>query len=192
MSDQITPIVPAPAAKRRTWLWWLLGGLGALSLLCVVGAVAVVFVLYQIGSRAALTAPATASGVMIYNPAANAQQDIDEALAAAKADGKLVLLDFGADWCPDCVVLARHMDSAAVKPYLDAHYVVVRVNVGQWDANLDIAKHYGDPIKKGIPAVVVVDNANTIIASTGGGELANARTSTSRDILALLEQWAGK
>lgn len=178
--------------KRHTWLWWLLGGLGALSLLCVVGSVVVVFALYQIGkSQMALTA-ASSSAVAIYDPLADSQQEIDQALDIAKRDNKLVLLDFGADWCPDCVVLARHMESVTVQPFLDDNYVVVRVNVGQWDANLDIVEQYGNPIAKGIPAVVVVDARNQVVASTGGGELASARTSTREEILMLLKQWVSK
>lgn len=192
MNDRFTPTPAAPAPKNRTWLWWLLGGLGTLSLLCVVIAIVAIFALYQVGSRVVPTASGGPGAVAIYNPAANAQVEIRQARATAKAEGKLVLIDFGADWCPDCVVLARHMESTTVKPFLEAHYVVVRVNVGKWDANLDISKQYGEPIKQGIPAVVVVDSSDTVIASTGGGELANARTSTSEDILALLKQWAAK
>jgi protein disulfide-isomerase len=68
----------------------------------------------------------------------------------------------------------------------------VRVNVGQWDTNLDIAKQYGDPIAKGIPAVVILRPDQQIVASTGGGELANARTASKQDILGLLQQWAAQ
>src|SRR5690348_4124707 len=42
-----------------------------------------------------------------YDEQANADQDISAALALAKTDNKYVLLDFGGNWCPDCIVLAR-------------------------------------------------------------------------------------
>jgi hypothetical protein len=49
----------------------------------------------------------------LYNKTADAKADIDAALALAKADGKRVLLDFGADWCPDCHVLAAYLNGTA-------------------------------------------------------------------------------
>jgi thiol:disulfide interchange protein len=142
------------------------------------------------GRPSGAPAPTAAPRTPLYDASADARQNIADALALAKADHKLVLIDFGADWCADCVVLSRLFDDAQVKPYLDDHFAVVRVDVGQWDHNLDISKSYGDPIAKGIPAVVVLRPDGTIVASTGGGELANARTASKGDILTLLRQWA--
>jgi protein disulfide-isomerase len=62
--------------------------------------------------------------------------------------------------------------------------------VGQWDKNLEIAEQYGNPIKQGIPAVVVLDADGTQLASTADGSLATASTTQPRDILAYLKQWA--
>jgi thiol:disulfide interchange protein len=204
-STSMPGAVPPGQPKRRAWLFWLLGGIGALALLCVMIVVFVGgFLLVRRAPTAAnpaiqpapivRSAPAEASQAdesrPIYDVHADAQKDIARAVAQAKKEHKRVLIDFGADWCPDCVVLAHLFDDAKVKPFLDTHFVVVRVNVGQWDANLDVSEKYGDPIAKGIPAVVVLSPDQQIVASTGGGELANARTATKQDILTFLQQWA--
>lgn len=191
---------PQPAPQRGglpSWLLWLLGGLLVLATLCGVAGLAGGFLLVRSAAQrppapagGVAQAPGSAVGAPIYDVQADAKQDIAQALAAAKAQQKLVLIDFGADWCPDCVVLARIFESDQVKPYLDAHYVVVRVNVGEWDANLDVSRRYGDPIKKGIPAVVVLSPDGRTVASTGGGELANARSATRQEILGMLQGWA--
>ena len=141
---------------------------------------------FQEGSAAA----STSTTRVIYDPQANASDAIAQALAQAKVDHKRVLLDFGADWCPDCQVLAQLFDDPQVKPFLDAHYHVVRIDVGQWDNNLDLANRYGNPIAKGIPAVVILDADARTITSTAGGELANARNATANEILSFLQQWA--
>ncbi len=125
-----------------------------------------------------------------YNEQANPTQDIATALKRAKDDEKLVLLDFGANWCPDCLVLAKHFENAQVKPFLDEHFVVVKIDVGQWDRNLDVAEKYGNPIKQGIPAVVVLDANGQPLASTADGSLASASSTRPQDILAYLKQWA--
>ena len=121
------------------------------------------------------TAPATAKPAprkvvtlpRPYDEQADPAQDIAAALQQAKADDKRVLLDFGANWCPDCLVLAQHFENAQVKPFLDEHFVVVKIDVGQWDKNLEIAQQYGNPIERGIPAVVVLDADGAQLASTG-------------------------
>lgn len=124
-----------------------------------------------------------------YNENANAGNDIVKALAQSEKDGKLVLLDFGANWCPDCVVLGTLFEDPAVQPFLDENFRVVRIDVGYWDKNLDIAEQYGNPIANGIPAVVVLAPTGDMIASTNDGALANARTATAQDVLTYLQTW---
>jgi thiol-disulfide isomerase/thioredoxin len=106
---------------------------------------------------------------LIYDPRAKADDAIAQALTQARADHKRVLLDFGADWCPDCLVLAQLFEDPQVKPFLDGHFHVVRIDVGQWDNNLEVAERYGDSIAKGIPAVVILDEDGQILSSTAGG-----------------------
>lgn len=138
----------------------------------------------------ALAAPGPARAQRLYDPAADASGQIRAALAAARADGKLVLLDFGADWCLDCHVLDRLFEDPAVAPYLAAHYHVVRVDVGKFDRNLDIVERYDSPIKGGVPAAVVLTGAGKVLVSTSDGALESARNMTASEIRRLLERWA--
>jgi thiol-disulfide isomerase/thioredoxin len=124
-----------------------------------------------------------------YNENAIPADDIANALAQSENDGKLVLLDFGANWCPDCLVLTTLFEDPAVKPFLVENYHVVRIDIGMGDKNLDVSQKYGNPIEKGIPAVVVLTPNGEIIATTKDGSLANARTATAQEILGLLKTW---
>jgi protein disulfide-isomerase len=58
---------------------------------------------------------------------------------------------------------------------MSSEFLVVKVDVGNFDKNLDISNQYGNPIKGGIPAVVILSPANQILYSSRAGELANAR-----------------
>jgi thiol:disulfide interchange protein len=127
-----------------------------------------------------------------YDASAVPQADIKTALTAAQKDEKLVLLDFGANWCPDCLVLSKLFEDSSVQPYLQDHFHVVKIDVGYWDKNQDIVKQYGNPIKIGIPAVVVLSPNGDIIASTSDGSLANARTASAQDIMGYLKIWVAK
>ena len=125
-----------------------------------------------------------------YDEQANAAQDITAGLAAAQADNKYVFLDFGANWCPDCHALARIMEDPEVAPFVGANYHVVHVDVGKWDKNLDVSAKYGNPITKGIPAVVILDAGGKVVTATKAGELADARNATKAQIFSFLRQWA--
>ena len=109
-----------------------------------------------------------------YDERADPRLELQQALAAAEVQHKNVLVIFGANWCEDC----RRLDQAlhgANASLIESHFVLVKVDVGNFDRHLDIAQRYGDPIRNGIPAVVVVSAADQVLYSTRAGELAHAR-----------------
>ena len=110
-----------------------------------------------------------------YDEKADAQAQVTQALSTAQQDKKPVLLVFGANWCKDCRELdkALHGTSQAL---IDGKFVVVKIDVGHFDKNLELAQSYGNPIKKGIPAAVVLSSDNQVLYSTKAGELADARS----------------
>jgi thioredoxin 1 len=110
-----------------------------------------------------------------YNETADAKADIQQALAQAAAKHNEVIVVFGANWCGDCRMLDNAMKSGSSAPLLARDFEIVNVNVGRWDKNLDLAKSYGAPLEKGIPAVAILSADNKVLYVTKEGELANAR-----------------
>jgi thioredoxin len=110
-----------------------------------------------------------------YNETANARLEIRQALTRAAATHASVIVVFGANWCPDCKMLDLAMKNGACASLLARDFQIVKVNVGRFDKNLDIAKSYGVPLAKGIPAVVILSSQNKVLYVTREGELANAR-----------------
>lgn len=88
------------------------------------------------------------------------------------------------------MVLSKIFEDPSVSTFLDANFYVVKVDVGKGSKNSELSQQYGNPIAKGIPAVVVLDTEGRILASTKNGELADARYSNVQQILNLLHQWA--
>jgi thioredoxin 1 len=127
------------------------------------------------GACAQTPPSAPASGWRGYDEAADARSGIESARLQALAGGKQVLLLFGANWCGDCRVLDRSMKLGRLKPVIDARFVVVKVDVGRFDRNVDIAQRYGVPLKQGIPTVAVLAADGSARFVTSGGELASAR-----------------
>jgi thioredoxin len=120
-------------------------------------------------------ASAAFAASMPYNDAADARADVREAQAAAKAAGLRVLIVFGANWCEDCRALDAAMKSPRNAALIGREFVVVKVDVGNFDRNLDLVAVYGNPIARGIPAAVVVSADNRVQYATRAGELADAR-----------------
>jgi protein disulfide-isomerase len=110
-----------------------------------------------------------------YNETADAKLDIKQALTRAAATHTSVIVVFGANWCGDCKMLDSAMKSGASASLLARDFQIVKVNVGHWDKNFDIAKSYGVPLEKGIPAVAILSSQNKVLYVTKEGELANAR-----------------
>lgn len=85
-------------------------------------------------------------------------QRVAAGLAKAKREHKLLAIDLGGNWCPDCRILAGTLESPKLEPFIKAHYVVVPVDTGRFDKNLQIPARYGITERmKGVPSVLVVD-----------------------------------
>jgi thioredoxin 1 len=125
----------------------------------------------------------------IYPAPERAKADIANALRTAKAEHKRVLLDFGGNWCPDCHALDIYIHDAQNKPILDANFVLVHVNVGHFDANVDIAEKYDIPLKKGVPAIAVLSETGKLLYSQKGGEFEAMSHMQSPSVTQFLSQW---
>ena len=137
------------------------------------------------------TAPSRVPAVKkhIYSETANPKADIAAALAEAKKEHKRVILDFGGDWCGDCQVLDIYFRQDANAELLAQNFVVVHVWIGRMDANLDIPEKYGVPIKKGVPALAVLDAQGKTLYSQRTGEFENMRNMDPASVTEFLNHW---
>jgi thiol:disulfide interchange protein len=125
----------------------------------------------------------------IYPEPAQAKTDLAAALKIAAATHKRILLDFGGNWCPDCQVLDIYFHDPANRRILDAKFVLVHVNIGHMDANLDIAQKYEVPLRRGVPALAVLDEKGKLLYSQKGGEFEAMSRMESAQVTKFLVQW---
>jgi thioredoxin 1 len=125
----------------------------------------------------------------IYSETADAHTEVRQALAQAAREHKRVLLDFGGNWCGDCQVLAIYLHDPGNAAILAANYVMVSVNIGRYDRNLDLAKQYNVPLEKGVPALAILDSNGKLLYSQRNGEFESMRRMDVSSVTTFLNQW---
>jgi thioredoxin 1 len=125
----------------------------------------------------------------IYPAPSRAQADLTAALAAAAAGHKRIIIDFGGNWCPDCHVLDGYFHDSTNGPLLEASYILVYVNIGRLNENLDVARRYQVPLGKGVPALAVLDEHGELLYSQKTGEFEAMRRMQSSAVSEFLTHW---
>lgn len=139
---------------------------------------------------AGATFAGSALAALPYNENADAKLAVRQALASSQSSHLPVLVIFGANWCEDCRALDASLHTGRNAELINRKFKVVKVDVGNFDHNFDLAAVYGNPIKKGIPAAVVLSPDNEVLFSTKGGELADARRMSETGIYDFFEHAA--
>jgi thiol:disulfide interchange protein len=124
----------------------------------------------------------------LYSETADPAADISAAIKAARTGHKRVLLEFGGNWCADCQLLDFYYHQSPNAELLAKHYVVVRVDIGHMDHNMDIASRYHVPVAKGVPALAILDSSGKLLYSEQPKEFEHT---SPEAIMAFLNHWKG-
>jgi thioredoxin 1 len=125
----------------------------------------------------------------IYPDPAKSRSELAAALKAAPAEHKRILLDFGGNWCSDCHVLDIYFHQPKNWQLLNTNFILVDVNVGRYDANLDLAKKYKIPLEKGVPALAVLSEDGKLLYSQQTGEFEAMGRMDPSAVTKFLVQW---
>ena len=125
----------------------------------------------------------------LYPAGVDAKKEIDEALKRATIEKKRVMLIFGGNWCYDCHVLDRALHEGAAGKIVKQSFLLVHVDIGEGEKNLDLTKLYKIPLDKGVPAVAILDSGGKLLYSSGDGEFEAARRMMKNDLVRFLWIW---
>lgn len=128
-----------------------------------------------------------------FDDKADAARDVARGEAEARASGRLLVLDFGANWCADCRILAGVIGLPSLAPYMSRHYVVVPIDIGRFDRNLDIAGQFGDKRRiAAAPTILIWDpQTRTLLNARRTDALSDARFMTPQMLADYFAAFAG-
>ena len=150
--------------------------------------IAVLFALLMSSSPAAIAQEAFHVNKDLYSATADPAADIAAAVKAARPAHKRILLEFGGNWCGDCQLLDFYYHQAPNADLLAKYYVVVRVDIGHMDHNMDIASRYHVPVAKGVPALAILDSNGKLLYSEQPKEFEH---SSPEAVTVFLNHWKG-
>jgi thiol:disulfide interchange protein len=168
-----------PAPKTRLWSW-----LGVGALVSVIGVAAI----YAMTVEPVLLPEAQhAFDQPPYRSDVDARTAIEQGQARAAASGKMLMVTFGANWCPDCLTLHKNLSAAETHAYVDKHFEIVQIDVGDAKKSARVQKDLGIAVNV-IPLAVFYSSSGELIGDTFAGELKPSRHFSSRQIRDFLRE----
>ena len=127
----------------------------------------------------------------MYPPVERARADLEAALKDAATSKKRVLVDFGGNWCTDCKILDINLKKPENAALLGKSFVMVHVNVGDKGIsdNFDVAERFGIPLKKGVPALAVLESDGRVVYAQKNGEFESMRKMDPQSVNDFLARW---
>jgi thioredoxin-related protein len=129
-----------------------------------------------------------------FDPARDAQKDIQDAIVLAQKSNKRILLDIGGEWCIWCHRLdSLFIQNKDLENYLNKHYVVVKINVSKENENKVVLSKY--PKIAGYPHIFILNKNGQLIHSQDTGELEFPKDHPYKGhdktrVFAFLRKWA--
>jgi thiol:disulfide interchange protein len=167
------------ALRARLWSW-----LGTGALVVVVG----VAVVYSMTVEPSLLPRTGASFVKPpYRSDLDARTAIEQGKQRAAASGKMLMVTFGANWCPDCLTLHDNLHARDTSAYIDEHFEIVQIDVGDAKKSAAVKRDLGIAVNA-IPLAVFYSPTGELVGDTFGGELKPSRHYSSRQIRDFLRE----
>ena len=132
----------------------------------------------------------SAQGQNLYNPEANAKEDINKAIRQAKAENKHVFLQIGGNWCPWCIKFHNFVEqNAELKKLVDDNFIVVKVNYSPENRNEAILKELDFPQRFGFPVFLVLNQNGTRIHTQNSGILEKDSSYDIKQVTQFFSHW---
>ena len=118
----------------------------------------------------------------LYDGTDVSKDTLDNFITNTLNEEKQSLFLFGANWCPDAQCLDAILRLPTFESYLNEHFSIMRIDVGEYDRNMSLMEPLGPPSQEGIPRVIVLDLKGEPINLETNDRWRSARQSDPQDI----------
>ena len=144
------------------------------------------------GTTSSQTAQGTAApqAKKVYDESINPLEQIDQAVAKAKAEGKHVICQVGGNWCPWCLRFADFAKKdSVIAPLIEQNYVYIHVNYSKGNKNLKAMRFLGNPGRFGYPVFVILDSEGKPIHTQESESLEEGKGYSRQKVEKFLHLW---
>jgi thiol:disulfide interchange protein len=127
----------------------------------------------------------------LYDPNANAKNDISKAVAKADSTGKHVFIQIGGNWCKWCIRFNKFCkEDYQIDSLLQSSYVIVHLNYSSENKNMEILKTLGYPQRFGFPVLVILNGKGIRIHTQDTGLLESGDGYDKDKVMRFLSYWS--
>ena len=137
----------------------------------------------------------------VYDEEINQLEQIDEAVAQAKSQGKFVVCQVGGNWCPWCLRFADFITTdTVISKVIDENFVYIHVNYNprksEGEEKALLAKktleRLNNPARFGFPVFVVLDEEGRVIHIQDSSFLEEGNGYNQEKVLRFFKNWTPK
>ncbi len=148
-----------------------------------------------------LTTNAQTSLKKVYDENINPIEQIDQALAKAKTEGKFVVCQVGGNWCPWCLRFADFItNDTTISNLIDQNFVYIHVNYNprktEGAERAALAKRMlerlDNPARFGFPVFVVLNEEGKVVHIQDSSFLEEGNGYSQEKVLRFFKNWTPK
>ncbi len=137
----------------------------------------------------------------VYDENINPLEQIDNALARAKAEGKFVICQVGGNWCPWCLRFADFVEKdSTISQCIADNFVYIHVNYNPRKSGGEeklaqaqaMLKRLNNPGRFGYPVFVVLDETGKTLHTQDSSFLEEGQSYNAKKVLRFLNNWTPK
>ena len=127
----------------------------------------------------------------VYNPEADAKQEIENAVKIAQNKNKHILIQVGGNWCGWCKLFYDLVTTdEEISKYLNENFEVVHLNYSKENSNLDVLETLDFPQRFGFPVFVILDKNGNRIHTQNSAYLEEGKGHSPKKVLEFLKHWS--
>ena len=137
----------------------------------------------------------------VYNEDINPIEQIDQAIAKAKSEGKFVICQVGGNWCPWCLRFADFItNDTTISKVIDENFEYIHVNynprksqgVEKLEQGKALMKRLNNCSRFGFPVFVVLDEEGKVIHIQDSSFLEEGNGYNQEKVLRFFKNWTPK